>query len=46
VIDARCALDAAQWRDAGWTVHVLGRPDRGSPAGGPESPERRSPRVG
>jgi UDPglucose 6-dehydrogenase len=46
VIDARCALDAAQWRDAGWTVHVLGRPDRGSPAGGPESPERRGPRVG
>jgi UDPglucose 6-dehydrogenase len=26
LIDARCALDATQWRDAGWTVHVLGRP--------------------
>jgi UDPglucose 6-dehydrogenase len=26
LIDARCALDAAQWREAGWTVHVLGRP--------------------
>jgi UDPglucose 6-dehydrogenase len=28
LIDARCALDAAQWRNAGWTVHVLGRPDQ------------------
>jgi len=28
VIDARCALNAAQWRDAGWTVHVLGRPSQ------------------
>jgi UDPglucose 6-dehydrogenase len=28
LIDARCALSAAQWRDAGWTVHVLGRPDQ------------------
>lgn len=26
VIDARCALDAVLWRDAGWTVHALGRP--------------------
>ena len=26
LIDARCALNAAQWRNAGWTVHVLGRP--------------------
>ena len=26
IIDARCCLDAALWRDAGWTVHVLGRP--------------------
>jgi UDPglucose 6-dehydrogenase len=26
VIDARCCLDAALWRAAGWTVHVLGRP--------------------
>ena len=25
IIDARCCLDAALWRDAGWTVHVLGR---------------------
>jgi UDPglucose 6-dehydrogenase len=32
LIDARCALDAAQWRNAGWTVHVLGRPDQ--PASG------------
>ena len=23
---AICCLDAALWRDAGWTVHVLGRP--------------------
>jgi UDPglucose 6-dehydrogenase len=27
LIDARCTLDASQWRGAGWTVHVLGRPD-------------------
>jgi UDPglucose 6-dehydrogenase len=26
LIDARCALDAAKWRAAGWTVQVLGRP--------------------
>jgi UDPglucose 6-dehydrogenase len=26
IIDARCALDAALWADAGWTVRVLGRP--------------------
>ena len=26
IIDARCCLDARQWHDAGWTVHVLGRP--------------------
>jgi UDPglucose 6-dehydrogenase len=26
IVDARCVLDAAQWRAAGWTVHVLGRP--------------------
>ena len=26
IIDARCCLDAALWRDAGWAVHVLGRP--------------------
>jgi UDPglucose 6-dehydrogenase len=26
IIDARCCLDAASWHDAGWTVHVLGRP--------------------
>jgi UDPglucose 6-dehydrogenase len=26
LIDARCALDAARWRAAGWTVQVLGRP--------------------
>jgi len=28
LIDARCALDAPQWRAAGWTVHALGRPSR------------------
>ena len=27
IIDARCCLDAALWRGAGWTVHVLGRPE-------------------
>jgi UDPglucose 6-dehydrogenase len=26
LIDARCALDAPKWREAGWTVKVLGRP--------------------
>lgn len=26
VIDARCCLDSALWREAGWSVHVLGRP--------------------
>jgi UDPglucose 6-dehydrogenase len=26
LLDARCALDAAKWRDAGWSVRVLGRP--------------------
>jgi UDPglucose 6-dehydrogenase len=26
IIDARCCLDADLWRDAGWTVRVLGRP--------------------
>ena len=26
LVDARCALDAAQWRAAGWSVRVLGRP--------------------
>jgi UDPglucose 6-dehydrogenase len=26
LIDGRCALDADQWRSAGWTVHVPGRP--------------------
>ena len=26
MIDARCALDAASWRAAGWDVCVLGRP--------------------
>jgi UDPglucose 6-dehydrogenase len=25
IIDARCCLDAGRWREAGWTVHVLGR---------------------
>ncbi len=29
IIDARCCLDAAVWRAAGWTVHVLGRPQGG-----------------
>jgi UDPglucose 6-dehydrogenase len=26
IIDARCTLDASQWRAAGWSVRVLGRP--------------------
>jgi len=26
IIDARCCLDADLWREAGWTMHVLGRP--------------------
>ena len=26
LIDARCALDAAAWQAAGWTVRILGRP--------------------
>jgi UDPglucose 6-dehydrogenase len=26
IIDARCCLDADLWRAAGWSVHVLGRP--------------------
>jgi len=29
IIDARCCRDAALWREAGWTVHVLGRPQAG-----------------
>jgi len=26
LIDARCSLDAGLWSEAGWTVHMLGRP--------------------
>ena len=26
LVDARCTLDAALWRSAGWSVHVPGRP--------------------
>jgi UDPglucose 6-dehydrogenase len=26
IIDARCTLDAELWRQAGWSVHILGRP--------------------
>jgi UDPglucose 6-dehydrogenase len=26
LIDARCALDATKWREAGWSVQILGRP--------------------
>jgi UDPglucose 6-dehydrogenase len=26
IIDARCALDAELWREAGWTVRIPGRP--------------------
>jgi UDPglucose 6-dehydrogenase len=29
IIDARCCLDADLWRAAGWSVHVLGRPQGG-----------------
>jgi len=41
IIDARCCLDADLWSQAGWTVHVLGRPEAGSggiypPQGGSE----------
>jgi UDPglucose 6-dehydrogenase len=37
IVDARCALDAALWRQAGWSVHVPGRP-RSWGAGGPRFP--------
>ena len=33
IIDARCCLDAALWSSAGWSVHVLGRPDGRSQGG-------------
>jgi UDPglucose 6-dehydrogenase len=26
IIDARCCLDTGSWSEAGWSVHVLGRP--------------------
>jgi UDPglucose 6-dehydrogenase len=26
IVDARCALDGAYWRSAGWAVRILGRP--------------------
>ena len=26
IVDGRNALDAAKWRDAGWTYRALGRP--------------------
>jgi len=26
LIDARCSLDAGLWSEAGWKVHLLGRP--------------------
>jgi len=26
IIDARGTLDAGLWSDAGWSVHILGRP--------------------
>ena len=29
IIDARCCLDGALWHEAGWTMHVLGRPGHG-----------------
>ena len=49
IIDARCCLDADLWRSAGWTVHVLGRPEAGP--GGIYSPQGGSggmgpPRIG
>jgi len=34
IIDARCCLDAAPWRAAGWSVHVLGRPGHELPEPG------------
>ena len=33
LIDARCCLDAGLWSDAGWSVHVLGRPAVRRPGG-------------
>ena len=30
IIDARCCLDTELWSKAGWSVHVLGRPEAGS----------------
>jgi UDPglucose 6-dehydrogenase len=35
VIDARCVLDEAPWRAAGWSFHALGRPSTASPNGNP-----------
>jgi UDPglucose 6-dehydrogenase len=32
IIDARCCLDAGSWSDAGWSVHIVGRP-QGGPGG-------------
>jgi UDPglucose 6-dehydrogenase len=40
LIDARCCLDAGLWSDAGWSVHVLGRPR------GPEAPQGGSGGMG
>ena len=34
IIDARCGLDASLWRAAGWSVHVLGRPQGAWGSGG------------
>jgi UDPglucose 6-dehydrogenase len=33
LIDARCTLDASQWRAAGWSVHVPGQPRQQRPQG-------------
>ena len=40
IIDARCCLDAGSWSDAGWSVHVLGRPkgEQGVSGGRPPGP--------
>ena len=43
IIDARCTLDAGLWHDAGWTMHVLGRPLRTPPGLGGSG--GRSPRI-
>ena len=35
IVDARCCLDTGLWSDAGWSVHVLGRPPGARGEGSP-----------